>query len=201
MTSLAMVMVALLLHTGGAGLDTSSTAEVSLYRGASLQGVWRSDAAPQEGGYRLEGPSGQILVQRLPEPDLTYAVILDRAGGEDRPSLALLSLAELRRAGLLPRYSSPEGELSIPLEALVVAASEDSSVTGDALPGQNQPLQNQSPHSEPPQNQSPQNRIAGDLPPTEEELPDGAGTILLRWKPGEVVASLADQGLLALLRY
>ncbi|POQ98733.1 hypothetical protein AU468_11875 [Alkalispirochaeta sphaeroplastigenens] len=196
MTSLAMVMVALLLHTGGAGLDTSSTAEVSLYRGASLQGVWRSAAAPQEGGYRLEGPSGQILVQRLPEPDLTYAVILDRAGGEERPSLALLSLAELRRAGLLPRYSSPEGELSIPLEALVVAASEDSSVTGDALPGQNQPLQNQSP-----QNQSPQNRIAGDLSPTEGELPDGAGTILLRWKPGEVVVSLADQGLLALLRY
>ncbi|WP_143559082.1 hypothetical protein [Alkalispirochaeta americana] len=170
-----MIMIALLLHAGGAGVDSSSSVEIALYQGASLEGRWQGGTVRQEGIYSLPGDSGRLFVQRLHEPDLTYAVVFQPSRGENPPLLALLSLAALHRDGGLPRSGLPEGELLIPLEALHSAAAENQASRRDGVPEEKAPEQG--------------------------ELSGESGAVVLRWRPGEVEASVADQGILALLRY
>lgn len=91
MNAAAMVMVALLIHFGGAGFDSSSSATVTRFEGSLQRAQWQVDRSSRSDGWTLSDDDHRIHVQRLRDVDGTYALV-------SRPSasVAIVSFSDIR---------------------------------------------------------------------------------------------------------
>lgn len=103
MNGITVVLLALAVHMGGTDVDMAPNGGLQWFQDARLEGEWTM-AAAGEGVYRFGSSSGEIVVRRLPEPDLTFAVTAtDGTGAPD--FLSILSLPAETLAGSAPSVS------------------------------------------------------------------------------------------------
>ncbi len=92
MNGITVVLIALAIHAGGVEVDTTREAELQWLKGARPHASWTM-ATRQGGVYRFSGPSGDIIVQRLAEPDVTFAV----SGIDSQGEMVFISVVSLPR--------------------------------------------------------------------------------------------------------
>jgi hypothetical protein len=105
MSAVSAVLLALLIQLSGVELDTAREASLLRYDGGVLEARWSLDTR-DSGSYRFVGPSGEIVVERLRNAELSYAVVeyglpaVDSQIGELVPTLPVVAVATVSLASL-----------------------------------------------------------------------------------------------------
>lgn len=178
MSAAAAVMVALLIHLGSAGLDSSSQATVTQYHETLLVGRWSAEPSPRRDIWVLTGLGGpgsspHIHVQRTTPEDPVYALVLRERAREPAGAVGIVSLGAVRQQLGTARR---EGSGTVWAED-ILAGWDDRAMTDEAL----------SPDA-PPREPSPR-----DTSPREE--------FHFHWVPGEVTVSAPERAEIFILRY
>lgn len=73
MNAATAILLSVLVHLGGVGLDTTRDAALQWYRDAELQGQWELEAT-RSGVYRFASDGSLVIVERLREAEMVYAI-------------------------------------------------------------------------------------------------------------------------------
>ncbi|MEX2442154.1 MAG: hypothetical protein WD492_01015 [Alkalispirochaeta sp.] len=141
MNAATAILLAVLVHLGGVEVDTTREATLHWYRDSELTGQWELEAS-RAGAYRFVSDEGLVIVERLREADMTYAVqhyeTTQRHEGETTAPIprtlhALGAVALQPQAqNLIPPRSS-RGRVSLDAARIPVAWAQ---VIGDDSPGE-----------------------------------------------------------------
>lgn len=83
MNAATAILLSVLVHLGGVGLDTTREASLQWYQNAQLQGQWELEVT-RSGVYRFVSDEGLIIVERLREADMIYALQhYETVGGQE----------------------------------------------------------------------------------------------------------------------
>ncbi|TVR73983.1 MAG: hypothetical protein EA427_01630 [Spirochaetaceae bacterium] len=176
MSAAAAMMMALLIHLGSAGLDSSSRAEVMYYRETLPAGHWLAEHSPGRDAWsltstgRLDGGAA-IHIQRVSPSDPVYALVLSDAVG-------IVSLGAVREH---LRAASREGSGVLPAD-LVLVGWDEAARDGNDRDGNDR--------AEAPR-----------VSPPPEDSPGNGDQLHFRWAPGEVAVSMPQRAELFILRY
>lgn len=98
MSATAVVMIALLVHLGSAGLDSSSTATISRYEETVRTISWDATVSMHRDVYRFYSPERVLTVQRMRDADLVYAVVAARDSdfSRDTDTVGIVSFTRIR---------------------------------------------------------------------------------------------------------
>ena len=213
MSAVASVMIALLIHLGGAEIDSSAGARIVRFQEAVQSHVWTVDPPERPDTYVLRSDEEYLFVQRLHDPDLVYTVVVQNRSGTSPVSVAIVSLEAFMdsHAGSVRREGS--GTLAVEMLLLGWSASDEGAAgptgatgpTGAAGPTGDDPVVG--PATGPtgatgPINDDPVVGPAAAGEPRANELPvQPAQTIHYRWDHREVTVSLREPPDLFILRY
>lgn len=131
MNAITAVLLVLAIHLGGTEVDSAPGSQVQWFQDARLTGEWvMSDV--DRGIYRFIGADGTahtgggLVVQRLAEPDLTFAVTMTDSSGTPMV-LSLLSLP-------VRTFTTSASSVSVPREDILSAFSRVGSTETDSEP-------------------------------------------------------------------
>ena len=134
MSAAAAVMVALLIHLGSAGLDSSNQATVTQYHQTLPVGRWSAEPSPGRDIWMLAGLDGparppHIHIQRVSAEDPVYALVLRERAGEPAGAVGIVSLGAVRQhLGTARR----EGSGTVRAEE-ILAGWDDRAMTDEVL--------------------------------------------------------------------
>jgi len=142
MNAVSALLLAILVHLGGVELDTTRDASLQWFQNSELTGQWELEAS-RSGVYRFVSDEGLVMVERLREAQLSYAVLhyetVSAAGETTAPvprrlrALGAVSLQPQAQNLRAPRSS--RGEITVQIADLPVAWSAGpGSAAGDSEP-------------------------------------------------------------------
>jgi hypothetical protein len=198
MSALASVMIALLIHLGGAEIDSSPEARIVRFQEAVRSHVWTIDSPERPDTYVLRSEDVYVFVQRLHDPDLVYTVVVQERTATRPVSMAIVSLEAFMDP--LSGGVRREGSGTLPVEEILLGWSASSGV----VPGESN---DSASGVGPTEGASLTGDDSGADPVATREqhatgTPAGSGqTIHYRWDHREVTVSLRDPPDLFILRY
>jgi hypothetical protein len=101
MNGISVILLVLAIHAGSVDVDTAREADLQWFQNSRLEGTWTMSPR-SDGVYRFSGATGELNVQRMEEPDLSYAVSGTAPEG-DREFIAALTLPPGFLHGSVPR--------------------------------------------------------------------------------------------------